>query len=77
MFKIKITSNYEVKVGEMYEVHGHVYKITKIAPVEKKPIAWGISINGNFEEALFYIDSLKDESTRKYIKKVYYGNENI
>ena len=72
MFKIKAKSKYKVIVGDVYNVHGHLYEITRIGFFSKKPVAYGISINGGKEEALFYLDALELREYKKYIQKIEY-----
>jgi len=70
MFKFKKQSKHPVQVGEVYKVHGVAYEITRVGDFQRKPVAYGVSVNGGSEEALFYLEALETESTRKYIKKI-------
>lgn len=69
MFKFKKVSKFEVKIGDIYTIHGIAYQITAISG-DKQPIVFGVSVNGGKQEALFYVHSLGSENFKKSIKKV-------
>lgn len=85
MFKIKLKLRTEtepkVSVGNIYEVYGTTYEVTKVANMQISEgrfelVAFGVYINGgSYEQPLFYLNDRGSPLYGQHIKLIRYGSE--